>query len=93
MAKKETEESGIKKEKHATFTRLSIRPFPDTKLAELEITTDIGSLQAGRAPQSKTWFSGVSMSTPLRATDVVVWMAAMKAMQEETRQVIEKWKK
>lgn len=81
---------GIKKEKHGNITRLSIKPFLDAKLAELEITTDIAALQAGRTPQSKTWFSGVSMSTPLRAGDVVVWMAAMRAMQEETQKLIEK---
>lgn len=95
MAKRETEETGIKKTKHGTFTRLSIKPFAATKLGELgelEITTDIAPPQAGRAPQAKTWFSGVLMSKPMSATDVVVWMAAMKAMQEEARQVAEKMK-
>ncbi len=95
MAKKAATESigpEIKRQKFGWGIRLSLRPFLDKKLAALEITTDVAVAQEGRAPQVKTWFSGVTMATPLRATDVVIWMEAMKAMQEEARKLIEKAK-
>jgi hypothetical protein len=72
--------------------RLSIKPFLEQKLASMEITTEIAAVQAGRAPQAKTRFTAVPPTYPLRNVDVMTWVEAIRAMQEEARTVIEKMK-
>ena len=82
----------IEQTKNAAGIRLSIKPFLDEKLASMEIITEIATVQSGRAPQAKTRFSAVPISNPLRTVDVMTWIEAMRAMQEEARKVIEKMK-
>ena len=94
MAKKESASSTptIQREKRAGSVKLTLKPFLEAKLANVEITTEIAAVQTGRAPQAKTWFTAVPFTTPLSSVDVITWIEAMRAMQEEARKVIEKTK-
>jgi hypothetical protein len=82
----------IRKEKSKTGIKLTLKPFLTEKLADVEITTEIAAVQSGRAPLAKTWFTGVPFTTPLSTVDVITWIEAMRAMQDEARKVIEKMK-
>jgi hypothetical protein len=82
----------IEQTKNSAGVRLSIKPFLNEKLASMEIVVEIATAQAGRSPQAKTRFTAVPITNPLRTVDVMTWIEAMRAMQEEAQKVIEKMK-
>lgn len=67
--------------------RITLRPFPDPQYMGMEISADIGNPKPDRSPEIKVRFTGVPVQTPLRATDLVVWIAALRGMEEEARKI------
>lgn len=68
-------------------SRLIVRPFPDPQYVGVEISVDVTKPKPGRSAEIRTRFSSVPVPTPLRSTDVVVWMAQMNAIQEAAKQI------
>lgn len=83
----------ITEEKTDWGVRLIVKPFPDEHYSTLEIEVDIATPRPGRGAEMRTRFSAVPVSMPLRATDVIVWMAQMNAIQMRAREIAADMKK
>jgi len=88
MAKKPTTMvPTITREDHDWGVRLLLRPFPDAHYAGMEISVEITLPRSGRGAEMRTRFTGVPVSNPLRASDVVVWASQLNAIQSEARKI------
>jgi hypothetical protein len=88
MTKKPTSTTPtIIREDHEWGVRLLLRPFPDPQYSMMEISTEITLPRAGRGAEMRTRFTGVPVSNPLRATDVIAWVAQLNAIQTEARKI------
>jgi hypothetical protein len=67
-------------------TRLIVKPFMETH-AGMEVSAEIAKPRAGRSAEIKFCFSGVPGHNPLRSTELIVWLEAVKAVHEEARRI------
>lgn len=93
MAKK-AEPPSIHREKMAWGVRLTFHPFnSDSQFANMEITADVNTPKPKRGAEIKVWFSGVPVTSPLRISELMAWIEALRAMDAEARKVGEELKK
>lgn len=90
MAKTEASAPPISREKTEWGVRLKTRPFESqATLAAMEISFDVNLPKPGRSPEIKVWFSAVPVSTPLRVSDINIWVASIRQVEAEARAVSE----
>jgi hypothetical protein len=77
----------IQRENTEWGVRLIVKPLPDAAYANMEISVEITHPKPGRNPEMRTRFTGTPVSSPLRPTDQIIWVEALKGITEYARAV------
>jgi hypothetical protein len=83
----------IQREETQWGVRLVLKPFTHPKEhAEMYAEADISLPRPGHRSEIKFFFSGTTVQSPLRASDMIVWMEHLKALSDAAREEAAKLK-
>jgi hypothetical protein len=79
----------IQREETDWGVRLMAKPFTYPKEhAEMYVQADISLPRPKHRSETKFFFSGTTVSRPLRATDIIIWTEHLKAISDAAREEV-----